>query len=58
VPHDFHVHDTRFRIIDVDGRPPPAYLTGWKDTVSVIAGRSIRLAVRFEDYTDPSSPLM
>ncbi|MEU0494532.1 multicopper oxidase domain-containing protein [Mycobacterium sp. NPDC006124] len=57
-PHNFHVHDTQFRIIDVDGAPPPPHLAGYKDTVYAPPGRAIRLAVRFGDYTDPTSPYM
>ncbi|MCV7423073.1 multicopper oxidase domain-containing protein [Mycobacterium yunnanensis] len=51
-PHNFHVHDTQFRIVDVDGEPPPAALAGYKDTVYTPPGQRIRLAVRFSDYTD------
>ncbi|MBI5341536.1 MAG: multicopper oxidase domain-containing protein [Mycolicibacterium rufum] len=57
-PHNFHVHDTQFRIIDIDGEPPPAHLAGFKDTVYTPPGQRIRLAVRFADYTDSRSPYM
>lgn len=57
-PHNFHVHDTQFRIVDIDGAPPPAHLTGFKDTVYAPPGQRIRLAVRFSDYTDPVWPYM
>lgn len=57
-PHNFHVHDTQFRILDIDDEPPPAPLAGFKDTVYVAPGRRIRLAVRFTDYTDPVWPYM
>jgi blue copper oxidase len=57
-PHNFHVHDTQFRIIDIDGSPPPAELAGYKDTVYAPPGQRIRLAVRFADYTDPTYPYM
>ena len=49
--HVFHLHDVRFRIIDIDGAPPPAVLAGWKDTFHAQPGRAFRLLVRFEDYT-------
>lgn len=32
-PHNFHVHDVRFQLVDYAGRPPPPHLAGWKDTV-------------------------
>lgn len=57
-PHNFHVHDTQFRIIDIDGAPPPPQLAGLKDTVYTPPGQRIRLAVRFSDYTDPTFPYM
>ncbi|EGD57081.1 multicopper oxidase family protein [Gordonia neofelifaecis] len=57
-PHNFHVHDTQFQIVDVDGRRPPAHLSGWKDTVYVPPGSTIRLILRFSDYTDPTFPYM
>ncbi|BBY67615.1 multicopper oxidase [Mycolicibacterium helvum] len=57
-PHNFHVHDTQFRIIDVDGSPPVPALAGYKDTVYVAPGQRIRLAVRFTDYTDATFPYM
>lgn len=57
-PHNFHVHDTQFRIIDIDGAPPPPQLAGFKDTVYVPPGQRIRIALRFSDYTDPTFPYM
>jgi FtsP/CotA-like multicopper oxidase with cupredoxin domain len=33
--HPFHVHGALFRILSIEGAPPPAHLTGWKDTVLV-----------------------
>jgi FtsP/CotA-like multicopper oxidase with cupredoxin domain len=57
-PHNLHVHDVRFAIVDVDGRRPgPAY-SGWKDTVYVAPGSTVRLVMRFSDYTDPDRPYM
>ncbi|MBJ7337048.1 multicopper oxidase domain-containing protein [Mycolicibacterium sp.] len=57
-PHNFHVHDTQFRIVDIDGSPPPAELAGLKDTVYTPPGQRIRLALRFSEYTDPTYPYM
>lgn len=56
--HSFHVHGSHFRVIDVDGRPPPGELSGLKDTVNVPAGHAMRLAVRFDDYSDTVNPYM
>jgi blue copper oxidase len=56
--HVFHLHDVRFRIVDVDGAPPPAVLAGWKDTFRLVPGRRYHLAVRFDDYADPDHGYM
>jgi blue copper oxidase len=57
-PHSFHVHDVRFQILDLDGSPPPAALSGWKDTVYLPPERTFRLVVRFGHYADPHMPYM
>jgi blue copper oxidase len=57
-PHNFHIHDVQFRILDLDGEPPPPHLRGPKDTVYVPPGSTTRLALRFADYTDPTTPYM
>ncbi len=58
MPHNFHVHDVRFQILDIDGRPPAPHLTGWKDTVAIRPGSTVRVIMRFTDYTSVSSPYM
>lgn len=58
LPHSFHVHDTQFRILSVDGAPPPARLAGFKDTIALERDREYRLLVRFDDYADPTTPYM
>ena len=56
--HNFHVHDIHFAILDIDGGDPPPHLRGWKDTIFLPPGRSVRIIARFEDYADPTRPLM
>jgi FtsP/CotA-like multicopper oxidase with cupredoxin domain len=56
--HNFHVHDVQFQVVDLDGRPPPPELAGWKDTLFLSAGARARLVLRFEDYADPDLPYM
>ncbi|MEU6426372.1 multicopper oxidase domain-containing protein [Microbispora sp. NPDC046973] len=56
--HNFHIHEVAFQVLDVDGSAPPAYATGYKDTVYVPAKSVVRLAVRFGGYSDPASPYM
>lgn len=58
VPHNFHVHDVQFRILDIDGYAPPAVLSGWKDTVLLLPSRRYRLIMRFEHYADAAIPYM
>jgi FtsP/CotA-like multicopper oxidase with cupredoxin domain len=57
-PHSFHPHLIHFAVLDIDGEPPPPQLQGWKDTVFVPPGSTIRIIARFEDYTDPNTPYM
>jgi blue copper oxidase len=33
--HPFHVHGALFRVLSIEGTPPPPQLMGWKDTVLV-----------------------
>jgi FtsP/CotA-like multicopper oxidase with cupredoxin domain len=56
--HNFHIHGVQFQVLDVDGGPPPAHLVGWKDTVSIATGSTIRLIVPFGTYADPEVPYM
>lgn len=58
MPHNFHIHDAQFRVLDIDGGPPPPQLNGWKDTVPVLPGQTTRLIMRFEDYSDDKIPYM
>lgn len=57
-PHNFHVHDAQFEILDIGGEPPPPELAGRKDTVYLEPQRTYRLIMRFEDYADPAWPYM
>lgn len=45
--HPFHIHGTQFQILSRNGRKPPANEQGWKDTVFVGAGETVRIIVRF-----------
>ena len=57
-PHNFHVHDGSFRVLTIDGEPPPPELAGYKDTVYVAPRSTVRLLVKFSDYADPEWPYM
>lgn len=57
-PHNFHVHDVQFQVLDVDGAAPPPELRGWKDTVYLPPDVPVRIILRFADYTDRNVPYM
>ncbi|WP_235900355.1 multicopper oxidase family protein [Lolliginicoccus suaedae] len=53
-PHNFHIHDVQFQILDPEG----PLQSGPKDTVYIRPGQVVRLLLRFEHYTDPRTPYM
>ncbi len=57
-PHSFHIHDVAFRILSVDGQPPPAWQAGRKDTVYLRPGTTVRVAVQFGTDVDEKTPYM
>lgn len=56
--HPFHIHAVQFKILDRDGEPAPDYEQGWKDTVNVDPGESVRLIMKFNVPADSSNPFM
>lgn len=56
--HPFHIHNTQFRILDRNGRPPEANESGLKDTVVVNPDEVVRVLIRFDNYTDTARPYM
>jgi FtsP/CotA-like multicopper oxidase with cupredoxin domain len=57
-PHNFHVHGVRFRVVRYAGGQAPPHLAGWKDTVYVPPGETVRFLVELGDYADPNVPYM
>lgn len=58
-PHNFHIHDARFRILELTGTDVAQVGTyGWKDTVAIPPGATVRLAVEFGHFPDPTIPYM
>lgn len=47
MPHPFHLHGVQFQVLDRDGNPPPANERGWKDTVLVYPGETVRIITKF-----------
>ena len=48
--HPIHIHGTQFQVIETErsGARTPAPYLGWKDTVNVPRGATVRLRVRFD----------
>ena len=47
--HPFHLHGVQFRILSIDGQQPPANERGWKDTVDLKSGQSVKIAFTFKN---------
>ncbi len=58
MPHNFHIHDVQFRVLRRNDGPPPAHLTGPKDTVFLPPNTTVQLALRFDGPADPTTPYM
>ena len=54
--HPFHIHGTSFRILSIDGAPPPAHLAGLKDVVLVEG--VVELLVPFNAAAGKDHPFM
>ncbi|MEV6138725.1 multicopper oxidase domain-containing protein [Nocardia sp. NPDC051990] len=58
MPHNFHIHDVQFRVLELNGAPPADALTGPKDTIFLPPNTTAKLAMRFDGPADPNSPYM
>ncbi|ETY75203.1 multicopper oxidase family protein [Lactiplantibacillus fabifermentans] len=47
--HPFHLHGVQFRILSINGQTPPANLRGYKDTVALTPGSTVKIAFKFQD---------
>jgi suppressor of ftsI/bilirubin oxidase len=56
--HFFHMHDGSFQILSINGASPTGDKVGWKDTVEVPPGTTVRIAFAFTDYTDTAKGYM
>lgn len=56
--HPMHIHGTSFRILRVNGAPPPEYMQGWKDTVVVDDGGATEVLVSFPHLANHRFPYM
>ncbi|WP_437688325.1 multicopper oxidase family protein [Sorangium sp. So ce176] len=50
--HPVHIHLEEFRILSIDGAPPPARLAGRKDVIEIgrANGSEVQLFMRFRDF--------
>ncbi|XYI01508.1 multicopper oxidase domain-containing protein [Sorangium sp. So ce1128] len=50
--HPVHIHLEEFRILSIDGEPPPARLAGRKDVIELgrANGREVQIFMRFRDF--------
>lgn len=46
--HPFHAHGVQFQILERNGKRPPANETGWKDTILVYPGESVKAIATFD----------
>ncbi|MDX2361309.1 MAG: multicopper oxidase domain-containing protein [Crocinitomicaceae bacterium] len=59
IAHPFHIHDVQFRILDINGNPPPPELQGLNDVVLVPGGMgNIRFITEFLDFANDTIPYM
>jgi len=59
ISHPFHIHDVQFYVLDIDGVPPPAHLSGRKDVILVPPGGSVvRFITQFDDFYNDTLPYM
>jgi len=56
--HPFHIHYDQFQILDRDGRPPAAGESGFKDSIKIGPGQTVRLIMRFRDFSNSEIPYM
>ena len=58
LPHPFHIHDVHFLVLERNGEKPNIDQRGYKDTVLVMPGETVRLIMQFNDFADPDVPYM
>ncbi len=59
INHNFHIHATHFMLLDRNGNTNiPVNENGYKDTIWIPAGESVRFIVQMTDYTDANIPYM
>lgn len=57
-PHNFHIHNARFQVLDFTGTAVKVPTFGWKDVVALPPKGKATLLVEFGHHPDPSMPYM
>ncbi|OFR67357.1 multicopper oxidase family protein [Corynebacterium sp. HMSC078H07] len=58
-PHNFHIHNARFKVVDWDGdEKMNVFNSGWKDIVNLPPKATARLLVEFGHFPDKTIPYM
>jgi blue copper oxidase len=50
IPHSFHLHGVQFQILDINGKGPAAGESGFKDTVLLWPGDTMRIIIPFREF--------
>jgi blue copper oxidase len=58
VAHPFHIHDIEFRVLDINGNPPPPQYQGLKDVILVKPTDTVRFITQFTTFSDEMVPYM
>ena len=56
--HVFHVHQTQFQVLSINGEPPQPEEAGWEDSIFIDPGREVVIASRFNTHADNDTPYM
>ena len=56
--HPLHIHGVAFQVLSRNGNPPPDWERGWKDTVLVRIGETVRVGMHFTQQADATHPYM
>ena len=56
--HPFHVHHGQFQLKDRNGRAPHGHERGYKDTIKIGPGETVRVVMTFDHFSDPEMPYM
>jgi len=56
--HPFHVHHGQFQLKDRNGRAPHAHERGYKDTIKIGPGETVRVVMTFDHFSDAELPYM